>query len=223
MKKLILKWIKIITLSLAIAIIVSTGAFLAYISTPNNDVKPSEATNAVTLHDIKDKLRATKQGLPWNTQMVMPNKHGNIYVYIANGNENFQGKARMAIYVWESKTGIPIEPTMNKSLAQIRIHLVHSLNPKDKGKIITMGETQLNQNQLTYMSDINISLTANALWGAPDYTDVIEHELGHALGLDHNKRHHDIMNARIGEGYHLSNYDAEQAKRNYEIVMKSRK
>lgn len=214
--------LKIIASALIGAVITLSLAIICFVVLPTHNTAPKRAGFIERkAYTMRDKVRATACGLPWSTEMVAPNKDGEIYVYIDNGDRRFRTETINAIYQWGNASRIPIKPAMNKAYAQIEIKLVKKL-PKN-GKSITMGVINLKQSQLTYHSVIRISKAGSAMWKAPDYGTVVEHEIGHALGLDHNKKRRDVMNANIEIGDKLSKQDIEQAQRNYKAVIDSRK
>lgn len=168
--------------------------------------------------------RAVKLGLPKGTSTTVPATDGYYHVYIKpTSNRSFNKSARLAVSTWRTLSGMPVRTTRSKKKSQIRIYLVnYHLSKPEKDGAQMVGTTDLYQGALTYKTTIKVSQPATRETRG-NYQSIVEHELGHALGLDHNNRKNDIMNAYSNSNHAetLSRADILRARKNYKIIVKA--
>lgn len=165
---------------------------------------------------------AVRNGLPRGTSMTVPDKSGvyNIYIKNARHDIKFNTGVKEAVKVWRNKTDIPMKITTHYKKAQIIIKLIkgYIYKPNRDGSVTT-GITTLYQNALNHKTNITISQLACNSTDA-EYSDTVEHELGHAMGLEHTSRKNDVMDPVSNNLSHnkLTRPDIKDAKRNYKAV-----
>lgn len=166
--------------------------------------------------------KARLNGLPGGYTMTVPNKNGIYNIYIQSKDSKFQKQVKSAVKTWQNKTNIPMRIVKNKDRAQINIKPVNHYLNSTKNKVITTGETNMFLDTLTYKTHIVISTKACKRVGDTP-TSTIMHELGHAMGLEHNDRTDDLMNpvTAVFLTRKFSKYDIKNAKRNYKAVTKA--
>lgn len=167
---------------------------------------------------------AVRNGLPSGTSMTVPDKYGvyNIYIKNARHDIKFKTGVKKAVKIWRNKTNIPMKITTNHKKAQIVIKLIkgYLAKPNSDGSMTT-GITTLYKSALNHKTNITISQLACNNTDAR-YSDTVEHELGHAMGLKHTVRKNDLMNPVSTNLNHnkLTRIDVKNAERNYKAVKK---
>lgn len=182
----------------------------------NHSTKTANNSSHITTY-----AKAEKRGLIKGHSMTLPNKNGNYYVYIDPASDSyFKDSANVAIDDLNTiMTGTTVFiPTKDKQKANIILMEKEGLLGKDKGKnTVTLGETLLDDASLMHQTKITISRKASDECDT-DMDRTIDHELGHALGLEHNHKYHDIMNPVISNKSHFTKENIREINRNINAV-----
>lgn len=144
-----------------------------------------------------------------------------VYVEINNSSSFSQlsNVTAKAVKVWH-KNGIPVEVTNNAKDANI---FVRAANEKTKD---CLGVTHYTEGW-SYIPGSSVEIVIypqmfNTHYYIKKnnycYTTIMEHELGHAFGLQHNPDKHSAMHYMYYNEQHLMNSDIDKAKQIYNIL-----
>lgn len=186
--------------------------------------------------DFKDKLdnnsnpfsmyhKAQQKGLSIDDCfMTIPNQDNCYNVYIKSLNDKkFDNSAVCAVSSWHRATGIPFRIVSKQSQAQIRIYQIPGqIDKTDDPEYVVAGEAFGYYGCLNHHTLILASKDACKQSGV-NYYKILCHELGHTLGLDHNKLKNDIMNTHENgkqvRKNEISYHDAHLVKTNYDAII----
>lgn len=150
--------------------------------------------------------------------MTMPSADGVYYVYVDKGTEAFRDSVIDAIDEWIMRSDIPFRSTQSAKKANIVITQKQGKVDKDESKnIATLGETFLDDK--TLVKRVHIFISRKECYECEVHaSQVVEHEMGHALGLNHVSNKHDLMAPIVTNSARFSKKDIETANNNYYAV-----
>lgn len=174
-------------------------------------------------HHVKHLSRyatAEKYGLKRGHPMTMPSANGVYYVYVTKGTAAFRDSVIDVIDNWILRTDIPFRSTQSAKKANIVITQKKGKVDKDESKnIATLGITMITDGTLKKRTHIYISKKA-CYECEVHASQVVEHEMGHALGLDHVSSKKDVINSIVTNKSHITQRDTKTANSNYYAVKK---
>lgn len=163
---------------------------------------------------------AVVQRLHKNTGLTLPNKNGKYLYYAKTKNRSFVKNIKRAVHYWHRKTGIVMQPTTNRQNAQLIFKDYKGYIPKVKtnnSKLVAIGNTQMSFDTPNKHVFIQISHEAEDI-SSTNEVDALTHEIGHAMGLPHNKNPYSIMHYLLTSNQTLTKRDVALAKSNYKMA-----
>ena len=163
---------------------------------------------------------AVAQRLHKNTGLTLPNKNGKYLYYAKTKNRFFVKNIKRAVHYWHHKTGIVMQPTNNRQNAQLIFKDYKGYIPKVKtnnSKLAVIGNTKMYFDTPNKHVLIQISHTAEDI-SSTNEMDALTHEIGHAMGLPHNKNPYSIMHYLLTSNQTLTKSDVALAKSNYKMA-----
>ena len=161
-------------------------------ATPNQEVEASDTTvHKEYMLNFKESMYKQNKYLNQYSDAVVPNtEHGyNVYVAPKSGLTDITKKA---LNMWHKKTNIEFKITNNINSAQIRVYQGH-LNKNVLG-ITHFCREQFDDQDLWQTAYAKIDIDKKKIATNHDNTaKIIAHEVGHAIGLDHNKDKRSLM------------------------------
>lgn len=161
-------------------------------ATPNQEVEASDISlhTEYTLHFERSMYKQNECLNKYSHTIVPNNEHGyNVYV---DPNSGLEDATNIALDMWHKKTSIEFKITNNINSAQIRVYK----GPLEKtviGRTYYYNE-QFNNQGFSQNAFANIYLDTDKIAKYHDsQVKVMAHEVGHALGLDHNEDKRSIM------------------------------
>ena len=175
--------------------IITTVLFIVFTfttATPNQEVEASDISlhTEYTLH-FKESIYKNNECLNKYSHAIVPNSEHGYNVYV-DPNSRLENVTEKALDMWYKKTNIKFKITDNINSAQIRVY-------KEPLEKTIIGRThyyneQFNNQGFSQTAFANIYLDKDKI--AQRYNNpvkVMAHEVGHTLGLDHNKDRRSIM------------------------------
>ena len=175
--------------------IITAALFIVFtftIAAPNQEVEASDTLvhKEYMLHFKESPYKQNKYLNKYSKAIVPNSEHGyNVYI---NPNSGLKTVTKKALNMWHTKTKIEFKITHNINSAQIRVYQ----GPLEKN---VLGRTHYYSEQFVdqgfwQMAYANIDIDKNKI--AQHYDNpvkVMAHEVGHAIGLAHNKDQRSIM------------------------------
>ena len=175
--------------------IITAALFIVFtftIAAPNQEAYASDTSvhKEYILHFKENPYKQNKY-LNRHSYAVVPNNEHGYNVYVAP-KSRLKAITKKALNMWHKKTKIKFKITNNINSAQIRVYQ----GPLDKN---FLGRTHYYSEQFVdqgfwQMAYANIDINRGKI---AQYYDnpvkVMAHEVGHAIGLDHNKDQRSIM------------------------------
>lgn len=195
-------------------------ALLLTVLTISISIGSYEAKQHIDHPRVSRYAMAEKRGLMKGHGMTLPSKDSVYYVYVSAGTPAFHQSVIDAINDWSIRSDIPFRSTNNEKKANIIVTQKKGKVDKDESKdVATLGVTAIADGTLAKRSHIYISKLA-CYECEVHASQVVEHEIGHALGLNHvaRKDTHDLMNPIVTNSARLSQKDIEHANNNYKAV-----
>lgn len=175
--------------------IITAALFIVFtftIAAPNQTVEASDTSvhKEYMLHFKGNPYKQNKY-LNEHSDAVVPNSEHGYTVYI-KPKSGLRAVTKKALNMWHTKTKIKFKITNNINSAQIRVYQ----GPLEKN---VLGRTHYFSEQFVdqgfwQMAYANINIDKNKI--AQHYDNPVKvtaHEVGHAIGLDHNKDQRSIM------------------------------
>lgn len=144
----------------------------------------------------------TRQTIPW----------ANVYIAISPKAEDYQA-ARDAVKAWTATKSVKFKFVKKAKQAFIIIRR------KNYGDTNWAGEEQYKRSgKRTIVSQIRLNDYFLNQVDYPIKVDVVEHELGHSIGLDHNDAEPSVMNSIIDptQAYPIQQVDIDNVKALYD-------
>ena len=161
-------------------------------ATPNQEVEASDTSvhTEYTLH-FEESMYKQNEYLNKYSHAIVPNSEHGYNVYV-DPNSGLEAVTEKALNMWYTKTKIEFKITNNINSAQIRVYQ----GPLEKN---VLGRThyyseQFDNQGFWQRAYANIDIDTNKI--AQRYDNpikVMAHEVGHAIGLDHNEDQRSIM------------------------------
>ena len=149
----------------------------------------------------------------YQNNAVAPNVDQKYWVYVAN-KKTLLKPTKTALKMWHKKTNLSFHLTNSSEKAQIRIKTAN-LKPHYLGTEQTFLYKYSNEPCFHPVYG-NIKIDMNHIqYYHTNRAKVVAHEIGHALGLRHNKDTYSIMNAYASHDKitKITSYDAKIAKK----------
>ena len=175
--------------------IIAAALFIVFtftIAAPNQEAYASDTSvhKEYMLHFKENPYKQNKY-LNRHSYAVVPNNEHGYNVYVA-AKSRLKAITKKALDMWHKKTKIKFKITNNINSAQIRVYQ----GPLEKN---VLGRTNYYNEQFSdqgfwQKAFANISIDSNKIAQCYDNpVKVTAHEVGHAIGLDHNKDQRSIM------------------------------
>lgn len=196
-------WLLILSFS---ALIIALGSLTIAIN--NNQVSQS--------NQINQELAIAKS----SSTCILPNQKGQYNVYLRQKPDlDLQMDTKLALDIWQHKTGIKFNLVNNPKNAQITIIRKRG-EIGDQSIYLKLGETKIVTTG-RYAKSGKIVLSQRAMNECEtSETKVLLHEIGHALGLRHRHTKNDIMQPVVDNHNKISHFDAIKAQRIHQIFTK---
>lgn len=161
-------------------------------ATPNQEVEASDILvhKEYMLH-FEESMYKQNEYLNKYSDAVVPNSEHGYNVYV-DPNSGLEAVTEKALNMWHKKTNIEFKITNNINSAQIRVYQ----EPLKKGIVgITYYTNEKFADQGFWQKAFaNIDIDTDRIARLHDHpVKVMAHEVGHAIGLDHNKDKRSIM------------------------------
>lgn len=166
--------------------------FTFTIAEPTQKVEASDTSvhEEYMLHFEKSVYKQNKY-LNKHSDAVVPNS-GHGYTVYVDPNSRLKAVTKKALNMWHKKTKIEFKMTNNINSAQIRVYQAY-LDEKFLG-ITHLYREQFIKNGPWEMAYAKIDIDKKEIARQDDHTvKVLAHEVGHAIGLKHNKNQRSIM------------------------------
>ena len=178
------------------------------------DIKLIPINSAYSLKiDLNHYQKTILNSGKYQNNAVAPNVDQKYWVYVAN-KKTLLKPTKTALKMWHKKTNLSFHLTNSSEKAQIRIKTAN-LKPHYLGTEQTVLYKYSNEPCLHPVYG-NIKIDRNHIqYYHTNCAKVVAHEIGHALGLRHNKDTYSIMNAYANHDKitKITSYDAKIAKK----------
>lgn len=161
-------------------------------ATPNQEVEASDISvhKEYMLH-FEESMYKQNKYLNKHSDAIVPNSEHGYNVYV-DPNSGLEDVTNIALDMWHKKTNIEFKITNNINSAQIRVYQ-EPLKPNILGLTHYYSE-QFTDQGFWQRAFANIYLDTDKIAKHHDNpVKVMAHEVGHALGLDHNEDKRSIM------------------------------